>query len=61
MQWGTEGHPTKEACVIANDKCVVAVSLDRAGEVLLHRLLQAIERWEAYPTYDGHGFEIGDP
>ena len=60
MQWGRDGHPTKEACVIANDECVVAVRLDRAGEVLLHRLLQAIERWEAYPTYDGHGFEIGD-
>ena len=38
MQRGTDGQPTKEAGITANDKGVVAVSLDRAGSVLLHRL-----------------------
>ena len=59
MQQGTDGHPTRDAGVIASDKGVIAVSLDRAGGVLLHRLLQAVQKWEAYATYDGDAFEIG--
>ena len=60
MQQGTDGHPTRDAGVIASDKGVIAVSLDRAGGVLLHRLLQAVKKWEANATYDEHAFEIGD-
>ena len=60
MQRGTDRHPTREAGIIANDKGAVAVSLHRAGGVLLRRLLQPEERWEFYTIYDGHAFEIED-